>query len=170
MILKFGHSEKHTKFEKIFQEAPRKVWKISGQKSLQYSRCYFGQNDDKKRHFESNWPLAGPRIVSPSLHIRQKRGGKGVIHTHNRTTKAPVTLIPNTEGLDSLNDWSALLYQKTELKLNGSKNHAVVLLFKTISFLALDQKNRQNSIQWGQVIFVDTSYTNTNSLSNHFSI
>ena len=40
--------------------------------------------------------------MSPSLHIRQKRGGKGVIHTHNRTTKAPVTLIPNTEGLDSL--------------------------------------------------------------------
>ena len=72
------------------------------------------------------YTVAGPRIVSPSLHIRQKRGGKGVIHTHNRTTKAPVTLKPNTEGLDSL---------------KGSKNQAVVLLFKTISFPAFDQKN-----------------------------
>ena len=30
--------------------------------------------------------------------------------------------------------------------LNGNKNHAVLLLFKSISFPALDQKNRQNSL------------------------
>ena len=28
---------------------PKEAIKISGQKSLQYSRCYFGQNDDTKK-------------------------------------------------------------------------------------------------------------------------
>ena len=33
------------------EEAPRKLQKISGQKSLQYFRCYFGQNDDAIKTF-----------------------------------------------------------------------------------------------------------------------
>ena len=31
------------KAQKSFQEAPRKIQKISEQKSLQYFRCYFGK-------------------------------------------------------------------------------------------------------------------------------
>ena len=32
-----------------FKEAPRKLQKVSGQKSLQYFRCYFSPNDDTKK-------------------------------------------------------------------------------------------------------------------------
>ena len=35
------------------QIVPRKLQKISGQKSLQYSRSYFGQNDDTKKTFRN---------------------------------------------------------------------------------------------------------------------
>ena len=38
---------------KRFQEAPRKLQKNSGQKSLQCFRCYFGQNDDTKKTFRN---------------------------------------------------------------------------------------------------------------------
>ena len=34
-------------------EAPRKLQEISGQKSLQYFHCYFGQNDDTKKIFQN---------------------------------------------------------------------------------------------------------------------
>ena len=36
-----------------FQEAPRKLYKLSGQKSLQYFCCYFGPNDNTKETFRS---------------------------------------------------------------------------------------------------------------------
>ena len=39
--------------QKSFQEAPRKLQKISGQKSLQYFSCYFGRNDDTKKTFRN---------------------------------------------------------------------------------------------------------------------
>ena len=38
---------------KSFQEAPRKLQKISGQKSWQYFCCYFGPNDDTKKAFRN---------------------------------------------------------------------------------------------------------------------
>ena len=38
---------------KSFQEAPRKLKNISGQKSLQYFRCYFGRKDDTKKTFRN---------------------------------------------------------------------------------------------------------------------
>ena len=78
--------------------------------------------------------------MSPSLHIRQKRGGKGVIHTHNRTTKAPVTLIPNTEGLDSLvstivsKNWKKKNWNWTAAKIGKNHFNGVKLFWRHIIY------------------------------------
>ena len=48
---------KPTEAKKSFQEAPKKIWKLSGQKSLQYFRCYFGRTDGTKKTFQNMyWP------------------------------------------------------------------------------------------------------------------
>ena len=52
---------------------------------------------------------SGPKnCVTISPHSA-KKGGKGVIHTHNRSTKG-LTLVATTEGLDLLKDTNQALH------------------------------------------------------------
>ena len=52
-----GSPKKHPGSPQKLLGSPKEAKKLSGQKSLQYFCCFFGWNNDTKRHFEINWPL-----------------------------------------------------------------------------------------------------------------
>ena len=72
------------------QEAPRKLQKISGQKSLQYFRCYFGNLMPSSIHSEFNWPLKRSNVIIPNYKLYSTKSGIHESKVHYRRLCASI--------------------------------------------------------------------------------